>query len=866
MGFRGKVVATDHYFHISTIKHISDRDLVSRVSDALSRLEATEIFPNVIKVNEHTQGFSLLYYPDFDTDPFPALSASWTFSSVDTEAPSLRNYQNSANPPILHRKELLVQKDYPQRQSWVDITNQAEQLGLFEDASTIGFRLNWENLVRAKGYFYDRNGFVPIGNSPEAFDIASSAIGDDLVDVLVHRHLTALSRSTLSAPVQLLIRNGLLTKEKTFFDYGCGKGDDIKSLVADGISAYGWDPHFSPLTPLIISNVVNLGFVVNVIENPAERVEAITKALALTDQVLSVSVMLYPSVVGGSSFRDGFISSRSTFQKYFTQSEFKDLLEQVTQKNVYMVGPGVAFIFSDNDLEQNFCAERFRSRSISKRLIGFDSLRQRARRLGKLDSPRRIKLSKREVKFQESKDYLDQFWKLALQLGRWPSPEEVRKTEALPITSLSLRSAIQMIEENYDIDLLKTAARTRTDDLILFLATQKFQRIPSFRSLNSTLQLDIKTFFGDYRSAQYAGIKLLKDTSDVEKIFEACCVAAEQGLGWLQTNRSLQLHASLIERLPAVLRLYVSCGLLLWDSISEVDIVKIHIPSGKLTLLEFDNFESSPLPLLRRRIKINLRKLDYDVFDYGTPEFPKPYLFFKSRYMHEDLDGYAAQSAFDDALQVSGMVAEDGSMPNSNELLHKLELSRLKVDGMRLSSATTIPPLDQQCGSNFTYRSFVECGETQNRLKLANLPVSPQTYNAIHALAVQILDPIIDYFGAIRLTYGFCSHELSKHISLRVAHHLDQHVSFERNSAGRRICTRGGAACDFIVDDEDMAAVADWIIEFLPFDRLYFYGSDKPLHISYSHKGEKKAYRMVLSEGGRLMPRPYPIPNRLTTL
>jgi DNA phosphorothioation-associated putative methyltransferase len=857
MGFRGKVVATDHYFHISTIGQISDRELASRVSDALSQLNKTDCFPNVVKVNERTQAFSLLDYPDFDTDPFPALAASWVFSRIDTEVPSLRSYKTSANPPILHRKELLVQKDYPQRQNWVDITNQAELLGLFEDTSTIGFRLNWENLIVSKGYTYDQNGFTPIGNHPHDGKDSSKDLREDLADVLVQRHLTALSRSTLSAPVQLLTKHGLLTKEKTFFDYGCGKGDDIESLIDSGISAQGWDPHFSPETPLIKSNVVNLGFVINVIENPAERVQAITKALSLADQVLSVSVMLYPSLVNGLSYRDGFISSRSTFQKYFTQSEFKDFLEQVTQKTVHMVGPGVAFIFSDIDLEQNFSAEKFRSQSIAKRLIGFDSLRKRAQCFDKSIANGRANPKKAEIKFQESKAYLDQLWKLALQLGRWPSPEEIQVTEFSSTSSLPLRTTFQMIKENYDLGLLKSAARARTDDLAVFFATQQFQSIPSFRSLSPNIQLDIKTFFGDYRSAQLAGIKLLKDTSDVEKIFEACTEAAEQGLGWLYANHSLQLHANLVERLPAVLRLYVACGLLLWDSISEVDMIKIHIHSGKLTLLEFDDFESNPLPLLRRRIKINLRKLDYDVFEYGTAEFPKPYLTFKSRYMHEDLDGFAAQIAFDNALQDCGVISEDGPIPVQNELFHKLELARLKIDGMKLSDSTTIPSLDQQCGSNFTYRSFIECGDTQERLQLANLPGNAQSFNAIHALAVRILDPIIDYFGAIRLTYGFCSHELSKHISLRVAHHLDQHVSFERNSAGKRICSRGGAACDFIIEDENMEEVADWIIEFLQFDRMYFYGSDRPLHISYSDKGQKKAYRMCVSEGGRLMPKPY---------
>lgn len=80
----------------------------------------------------------------------------------------------------------------------------------------------------------------------------------------------------------------------------------------------------------------------------------------------------------------------------------------------------------------------------------------------------------------------------------------------------------------------------------------------------------------------------------------------------------------------------------------------------------------------------------------------------------------------------------------------------------------------------------------------------------------------------IRLSYGFCSHELGKHIKKRVAPKLDQHAAYELNSKKNLICPRLGAAVDFIVDDENMREVADWIAENMPYDRLYFYGEDRP--------------------------------------
>lgn len=54
--------------------------------------------------------------------------------------------------------------------------------------------------------------------------------------------------------------------------------------------------------------------------------------------------------------------------------------------------------------------------------------------------------------------------------------------------------------------------------------------------------------------------------------------------------------------------------------------------------------------------------------------------------------------------------------------------------------------LDVPCGANFTYRDFVECGETQSRLGYANIPKRPETFNALHGLTTNVLDPLIDYY------------------------------------------------------------------------------------------------------------------------
>jgi DNA phosphorothioation-associated putative methyltransferase len=849
----GKRVVDDLYVHLSAVDHLQDEVHRRRIREAAEALCAMPgASPNVAKICLRTGRLSLLAYPDFDDAAFPELAASWIFAPGSVTPTSYRVYADSLNPPILHRKELLVPPGHPGRDEWAELTLVAEQLGLFDDTTTIGFRVNWERLAASKGYQMVDGEFLPIGNEM-AGDAGASPQGSGVV----HRHLTALTRNNLSAPIQLLLRHGLLAPDKTLFDYGCGKGDDIAGLTSAGIVAGGWDPHFAADQPIYDADVVNLGFVVNVIEDPAERVEAVQRAFKLARGVMSVAVMLHASDQTGRPFADGYITSRSTFQKYFSQGEFKDYIEQVLHHEAFLAGPGVAFVFRDKNLEQQFNAGRFRSRGVAARLLASRPVRPRLPKLPREGTRVRSGPARANAVLEEARPLLDLLWEKALDLGRMPELDEVANLSEINSRVGGLGKAIRLLMGHYPMPMLAAAASTRSDDLRLFLAAQRFSRRPAYRQLEPRLQKDIKTFFGDYNSAQSAGLALLRDAAVPSKVFEACQVAATAGLGWLEDQRSLQLHVSMVERLPAVLRAYVACGLILWDAMSDVQLVKIHIASGKLTLMEFDDFDSSPTPLLRRRIKVNIRRQDCELFEYGTREYPKPLLFNKSRFLDEDYPGFAEQLAFDEALDATGVLGGSDFGPSPDRLGALLEARRLAICGMRLVRSRRIPSLDQPCGKNFTFRSFIECGDTQRRLGVKNVPTNPDTYNALYDLASQILDPLIDYFGGIRLTYGFCSAELGKHITRRVAPKLDQHASCEVSARGTAICDRGGASCDFLVEDEDMREVADWIIANLPFDRMYFYGSTRPIHVSYAPNPSRQTFHMVEGASGRLLPRRY---------
>lgn len=802
---------------------------------------------NVVKVNLRKQRLSCLQYLEFNEDPFPVLNYSWTIDILSQRV-SFRDYSNSLNPPILHRKELLVPEGHPNRADWLALTKTAEDLGFFSTPSPIGFRENWLRLISSKGFRLEENQFVPAGNqADDSNGVCTSESGSR-----VQRHLTALSRNSLSAPVQLLIGHGLIHDQVSVFDYGCGRGDDLRGLESIGVRCSGWDPHYAKDHPLNRSEIVNLGFVVNVIEDSAERVEAIQKAFSLASTALVVSVMLYTSDRAGKPYLDGFLTGRNTFQKYFSQEEFKDYLEKVLDCEPVMIGPGIALVFNDKDAEQRFLASRFRSSNVARRLL---TARQ-SQRVLRPHRPERIRMprtTKAEREFTDLRVLLDSLWSLILDLGRFPEVHEVPNLGTLQ-EKISLTRAFRLIRTHYDLELLEKSAKTRSDEVKLFLASLQFGKKAPYKNLEPRLRLDVRHFFGDYKNATSQALRLLLDTGNTEIILAACKSAAANGLGWLEDDRSLQVHTSMVERLPTVLRSYISCGMLLWNSISDIQLIKIHIGSGKLTLLQYDDFENKAIPLLVKRIKVNIRKLDLDVFDYQAPQYPPSPLIYKSRFMHEDMSGYAEQSAFDDQLESLDLMSQFTTHPTEEILEVALEQMRMEIKGSCLVRSSKVPSLDQSCGQNLRFRDLIECGETQKRLQLSNLPLKPATYNALYDLCVKILDPVIEYFGSIRLTYAFSSPSLTSKIEGRIAPKLDQHASHECNRVGKPICERLGAAVDFIVDDEDMFEVAQWVASNTTFDRLYFYGKDRPIHVSFSESPVSQVTVMRTTAQGRHVP------------
>ncbi|CAB3790965.1 hypothetical protein LMG27177_02959 [Paraburkholderia fynbosensis] len=843
----GKVVASDAYFHVSLLDRLPDT-LRRSISEGIS---LTSLTPgsdfNVIRVGLSMSNMSLLDYPGFFDEAFPVLQRSWSVD-LDHKKYRFRSYESSINPPILHRKELLIARDHPRWEAFKELTDVAEQIGLFDDPARIGFRQTFEALISQRGYLLADHELVPIANhEPEDSQSASSS-------GLIERHRTALSRYSFSAPIQMLSRFGFLDGTRSLFDYGCGRGDDIRGLKGLGIDAAGWDPHYANEQPITSASIVNLGFVINVIENVAERELAIRKSYSLSDEILVVSAMLSnQDSVRGVPYGDGVLTSRNTFQKYYSQSELKAFIDRVTANDAIAVGPGVFFVFKDKDQEQRFRFARVKSK---RRIVPPMSLARPMARASAENPVAKRRTNRFELLYERHRESLDELWRLCLTLGRDPVRHELQGLQQELSEFGSIAAAIRFLKETKEDAALRLeqAASSRTDDLCVYFALLQFDKRAPYSRLEPELQADVKAFFVSYPRALFAGKELLFSLADVAQISSACIRAAEEGLGWLEDGVSLQLHTGLVDRLPPILRAYVGCGTVLYGDVTSADLLKIHISSGKLTMMKFDDFFGSPLPRMIQRVKINLRKQELTIFDYGD-DYPEPYLYKKSRFLNEESPFFAEQVLFESTLDELGMLDFDGYGPNAEAFNKKIDERRLAIDGYKLIRSKSIPSLDQKCGRYLTFRELIECGETQAALDIENMPLEPESFNAIFDLASHVIDPVIEYFGMVKLTFGFCSPALATKISGRIAPKLDQHAAHERTRRGGHICDRLGAACDFLVEDEDMAVVVEWIIDNVKFDRLYFYGGKRPIHISYSPTPARQVIDMIEISEGRLVPK-----------
>ncbi|MCK8085656.1 DNA phosphorothioation-associated putative methyltransferase [Vibrio sp. 1F263] len=616
---------------------------------------------NLVKLFKKEFRLSLLHYPNFYTDSYPALEQSL---NVDLSKLShkIMNYEGSENPPILHRKETMVLPDSEYFEHFISLTQEGENAGLYENSRLIGFKRSWENLIARHGYeLVDGRLFR-----------CSSVTTQEQAGI--DRHRTAIVRHELSAPMKTLVKHGYLKGEHSIFDYGCGRGDDLRELEAHGLDALGWDPNFQPDNDKSNSDIVNIGFVLNVIEDQDERLDALLGAWELADKFLVVSVMLANEnyIAQFKPYKDGVITSRNTFQKYYAQSEIKAYIERSLQEDAITVAPGIFYIFKDKLEEQQYLQSKYK----------------RHHKWKQLTSPEPIEAKdKAKLLITQHQDLFNNFWNTCLELGRIPANDEFEQSDKVRELVGSHRKTFNLLQEMFDTKEFEQAEKNRKEDLLLYFAMGLFEKRKPYTQQPEPLKRDIKALFDDYKTAISLAAELLFAIADTDLIHQQCEKA--HGLlpaSLLNKGHSLILHRDFIGDLPLLLRVYVGAGLQIYGELDEeIDLIKIHITSGKLTLTAYDYFEKS-VPFLVERIKIKMAEQDIDFFDYVN-EDRRPPLLNKHLYMPTEHENYKKQQSFDKRLaKLMEFEASEETQMMRAEFEVLLEKEHKEIKGFTLSS------------------------------------------------------------------------------------------------------------------------------------------------------------------------------------
>ena len=419
----------------------------------------------------------------------------------------------------------------------------------------------------------------------------------------VRRDRTAIARSDLSRPVQLLIGNGVLTPKHTFFDYGSGLGDDVRFLQSLGYVAHGWDPAHRPDEARRNAEVVNLGYVLNVIERPGERAEALRRAFELSEKCLCVAVL-----VGSAVLRRG--SPDLWRRAAHVAQHLSEVLPAGRGGTVPRRG-----------------ARRCDDPARSRRVPGLPAQCRCARLPAQSPSalgaahprsfPRERKRVLRTALMSTFQTQHAEEWAAYADFvsarGRPPGAGELDALRVAAENGLAPADLWEAASGVLPEQQLAEQRRRRTNQYLVFMAISRFRGVPKMRDLPVTSRFDIRYYFRSYSNLKQLSDEHLFAAGDedrVARLCEAAPVGVNTSDGYFVARRDLP-------SLDPILQIYARLGELFSGDLDRIDVIKIHKTSPRLSLFAMSDVQET-IPRLKSRVKIDLQTQQVRFFDHST--------------------------------------------------------------------------------------------------------------------------------------------------------------------------------------------------------------------------------------------------------
>lgn len=494
-----------------------------------------------------------------------------------------------------------------------------------------------------------------------------------------------MSRTMLSKPMQQAFADGLFEHDATLFDYGCGRGDDLRTLAALGVDASGWDPAHSPDSAHVASNVVNLGYVINVIEDRTERANALRHAWELTTSVLVVSARLTwdPDSASGKPYLDGRLTGNGTFQKYYTPEELKAWIESTLSETAITAAPGICYVFRDPGAAQQLLARHSRETSRPRRGIAellreqhatiLNPVEEYVRANRRLPAPTDVPDSadlidvfgsvrgaftvirqatgaqnwvdvdlgtkKRSTqRFEEHLDDLQPLMDFVSDRGRLPRAGELENEDTLIDVFGSPRAAFSLIRRVTGPDRWEDLEHDARQNFLVYAALAAFGGRPRFGELPDDLQYDAKDLFGSYSNACSDADRLLHSIANTEAISDACNAATFGKL----TPEALYVHIDYVGDLPPLLRVYEGAARTITGNVDDATLVKLNRLKPQVSFLVYPDFDTDPHPAIEASIVAKLGEIRLKHRNFANSDNP-PILHRKEAFLpptHSDRKKY----------------------------------------------------------------------------------------------------------------------------------------------------------------------------------------------------------------------------------
>lgn len=527
--------------------------------------------------------------------------------------------------------------------------------------------------------------------------------------------------------MQQAFADGLL-EQSTVFDYGCGRGDDLRTLAALGVEASGWDPGHSPDSEKQSAAVVNLGYVVNVIEDRSERDQALRSAWALAESALVVSARLVwdPDSTSGKPFGDGRITANGTFQKYYNPEELKGWVESVLGHTAITASPGIVYVFRDPGAAQQLLARHSRESSRPRRGIaellhdqhrdllnpieGFVNEHRKLPSPTDLDDPKAVvdlfgsirgafnivrqstgaqrwsdvdvgTRKKSTQRFEEHLEDLQPLIDFVTDRGRLPRDGELSNEAALVDLFGSPRAAFSLVRRVTGPDQWEELEAEARQNFLVYAALSAFGGRPKFGDLPHDLQHDAKDLFGSYTNACAEADRLLHSIADSDAI-NAACNEAEFGK---LTPEALYVHVDYVSDLPPLLRVYEGAARTISGNVDDATLVKINRLKPQVSFLVYPDFDTDPHPALQASLVAKLGEIRLKHRYFGDSDNP-PILHRKESFVPESYPGYSKFARLTRQEERAGLL-DRNDIGNRRSWDALLVEGKLRVHGHQLRTA-----------------------------------------------------------------------------------------------------------------------------------------------------------------------------------